>query len=160
MGRHFAPTTNACRRFYQPGEGIYSLPVNIFVFPGITPGSISMNSRQARFLLHGYRANGRDAGDPLFREALRQAADDPRTIAWLENARCFDATISDRLDEVPVPPDLRETISAGVRLTEAARARQWSRRLLGWLVVAAIGAACFCGWILWWSFLPGHGSHR
>ncbi len=110
---------------------------------------IFVNSRQAKFLLHGYRANGRDANDPLFRDALRLAANDPSTIAWLESARHFDATMSDRLEEVAVPHDLRETISAGVRLTEFARARRVSRRRLGWLAVTAIVTACFFVAVLW-----------
>jgi hypothetical protein len=36
-----------------------------------------MTNEEAKFILGGYRGNGRDASDALFAEALKQAQTDP-----------------------------------------------------------------------------------
>ena len=46
-----------------------------------------MTNQEAKFTLSAYRANGQDAGDPAFAEALAQAKQDPALGAWLARAQ-------------------------------------------------------------------------
>jgi len=78
-------------------------------------------NEQARLLLSAYRHSGGDANDPAFAEALALAQRDPQLRAWLEESQHFDRAISERLRSLDVPPDLRETILAGARLSRAPR---------------------------------------
>src|SRR3954470_13450386 len=83
-----------------------------------------VNAEQAKFVLRGYRAEGFDASDPLFREALREVARNPALAAWFERERNFDAKIGAYLHQVIPPAGLREIILAGVRATEIEIGRQ------------------------------------
>jgi hypothetical protein len=93
-----------------------------------------MNNQEAKFILGAYRSDGRDAGDPMFAEALAQAERDPELRAWLEKQRKFDGAFSGRLRDVATPPGLREAILAGVRASQPRR--QWWTNPM-WLAAAA-----------------------
>jgi len=103
-------------------------------------------NEQARLLLSAYRHSGGDANDPAFAEALALAQRDPQLRAWLEESQHFDRAISERLRSLDVPPDLRETILAGARLSRAPRWWQ-SRRL--WLIAAAVAILTVVVSLLW-----------
>lgn len=94
-----------------------------------------MNNEQARFILRAYRPNGRDAGDAVFCEALRQAQTDPVLGAWLACEQAFDTAVTAKLAAVPPPPGLREAILAGARVSTSASRPWW--RLAPWVGMAA-----------------------
>ncbi|WP_221029106.1 hypothetical protein [Actomonas aquatica] len=104
-----------------------------------------MTNEEAKFLLQGYRPNGRDAEDPALAEALARAERDPALRNWFEREQAFDAVIAGKLREVAPPAGLRESILAGTRLSEqpvaepARRSQAWWRS--GWGVMLAAAAA-------------------
>ena len=93
-----------------------------------------MNNEQAKFILRAYRPSGRDAGDAVFCEALRQAQADPALGAWFAREQAFDAAVAAKLRAVVPPLGLREAIFTGARMSSAALP---PRRLPGWLAWAA-----------------------
>ena len=68
----------------------------------------------AKFVLNAYRPNGADAQDPVFRDALEQAARDPELAAWFKEQRLFDSLIAGKLAEFQPPATLHSTILAGI----------------------------------------------
>ena len=102
-----------------------------------------MNNEQAKFILRAYRPGGRDAADPAFGDALRQAQADPALGAWLAREQSLDAAVASKLRALSPPPELREAILAGSRVSFAAPARGW--RLPAWLAVAASLAVLIAG---------------
>lgn len=95
-----------------------------------------MNNEEAKFLLQGYRSNGRDARDPQFDEALEQVKRDPTLERWFREQQACDAAISEKLRLVAVPANLKEEILAGRKTLQPVS--WWTRRSR----VAAL-AACF-----------------
>jgi hypothetical protein len=71
-----------------------------------------MDSTQAKFLLQSYRANGADACDPHFAEAIREIEADPELAEWFARELTLDTAIRRKLRAVPVPERLREAILA------------------------------------------------
>jgi hypothetical protein len=69
-----------------------------------------MDNQQAKFILQAYRPNGKDAQDPFFKEALEQAQRDPGLGEWFAAERTCDGAICAKLEEVPIPADLKTTI--------------------------------------------------
>ena len=96
-----------------------------------------MNNAEAKFILQGYRPNGADAGDATFSAAVAQARNDPALGEWFARQQSFDAAISAKLGQVPVPADLRAAILAGGHVTTAGAShrRWWSQP--AWLALAA-----------------------
>ena len=94
-----------------------------------------MNNQEAKFILGAYHADGRDAGDPMFAEALGQAARDPELSAWLEGNRKFDTVMAEKLGEIRPPAELRAAILAGGQASRPRR-RWWTNPL--WLGAAAV----------------------
>lgn len=72
-----------------------------------------MDNQEAKFILSAYRPGGQDAKDGHFADALAQAGHDPELKEWLRKEREFDAAMTRKLSEVPVPEGLREAILAG-----------------------------------------------
>jgi hypothetical protein len=70
-----------------------------------------MTRDEAKLLLEAMRPDD-DANDPLFAEALALASTDPELAAWREARRTFDRGIAEKLEEIPPPPALRDTILA------------------------------------------------
>ena len=93
-----------------------------------------MNNQEAKFILGAYRPDGRDAGEPMFAEALAQAEHDPGLQAWLERERKFDTALAGKLGGIAPPAGLREAILAGVRASQPPR-HWWTNPL--WLAAAA-----------------------
>ncbi|MFZ5495517.1 MAG: hypothetical protein ACOZE5_09320 [Verrucomicrobiota bacterium] len=96
-----------------------------------------MNNEEAKFILHGYRPGGADAGDATFCAALGQAKEDPALGDWFARQQAFDATISAKLAQIAPPADLRAAILAGGKMTATVRpmGRWWKRPV--WLAAAA-----------------------
>lgn len=93
-----------------------------------------MNNQDAKFYLSAYRPGGADAGHPAMAEALDQARRDPSLGAWFEREQAHDAAVSEKLQSVQPPANLRATILAGARLSQAKRAGwQWPH----WIGLAA-----------------------
>ena len=93
-----------------------------------------MNDNEAKFLLRAFRPDGRDARDPLFAEALSQAAKNPPLRAWLEREQAFDRAVAAKLRNVQTPSGLREAILIGGRAS--LRRRAWWKNPV-WLALAA-----------------------
>lgn len=63
-----------------------------------------MNNDEAKLILQAYRPGGRDANDPLFREALEQAQRDPELARWFANEQVLDSRISTKVQGAIKPP--------------------------------------------------------
>jgi hypothetical protein len=96
-----------------------------------------MNNPEAKFILCGYRPNGRDAGDAMFGAALKQAESDPALGAWFARSQAHDGAVARKLAEIAPPAGLREAILAGARVSGTARSA-WKRPV--WLAMAAAAA--------------------
>lgn len=96
-----------------------------------------MNNQEAKFILSGYRPNGRDAGDARFCDAIKQSQLDPALGAWFAREQAHDGTVAAKLREIAPPPGLREAILAGARVSGAAKPRKAAPRWTLWLGMAA-----------------------
>ena len=88
-----------------------------------------MNNAEAKLILSAYRAGGHDAADPQFSEALAQARLDPELARWLADQAALDRAISNQLQAVRVPPDLKATILAGRKIIPIPKVTWWQRSL-------------------------------
>lgn len=86
-----------------------------------------MDKQTARMILASYRAQ--DANDPVFAEALRELETDPELAAWFEESQRFDAVMSSKLQDFPVPRSVKEQILTGGYATSvpvhSVPRRQW-----------------------------------
>jgi len=103
-----------------------------------------MDNRQAKFILNAYRRGGQDASDPRFSEALEQARHDPILERWFSESVTFDAAVAEKLRAIEVPPDLRENIIAGVKVSRPLRAP-----LIKWAIAAALILMAIFGSLIW-----------
>src|ERR1700677_3555207 len=69
-----------------------------------------ITNEAAKFVLNAYRPNGADAQDPVFRDAIEQAACDTDLAAWIKEQRSFDSLIAGKLAEFQPPPNLYSSI--------------------------------------------------
>ena len=99
-----------------------------------------MDNKQAKLILSVYRANGTDAQDPLFREALRQAESDPTLRAWLNEQQEFDSLVASAFASVKGPPEGRAMIQTTMGATRSVR-RRWLWPLALAASIAVIFAA-------------------
>lgn len=88
-----------------------------------------MNNDEAKFILHAYRSDGRDATDPQLAEALAQARRDPELARWLAEQTALDTAISNKLQTVPVPVDLKISILAGRKIMPLPVTPWWRIRV-------------------------------
>ncbi len=114
-----------------------------------------MNNEQAKFILRAYRPGGADAAEPTFAGALEQARTDPTLGAWLAREQALDAAVASKLRTVAPPPELREAILAGSRLSFAPARPRW--RLPSWLAVAAALALVITGVATYRLVVAGRG---
>jgi hypothetical protein len=91
-----------------------------------------MNREEAQFILHAYRANGEDAHDAQFEEALALVRNDPELARWFASEQALDAAIAARIHSVSPPPDLTTQL---LLARKVIRPRPW------WRKPAWIGAA-------------------
>lgn len=94
-----------------------------------------MNPRETKFILRAHRADGRYASDdPVFAEAMAEAARSPELAAWLAREHALDEAVARKLEAIQPPTGLRETILAGAQASR--RSRRWWQQPR-WLAVAA-----------------------
>ncbi|HXT39890.1 MAG TPA: hypothetical protein VN887_07700 [Candidatus Angelobacter sp.] len=72
-----------------------------------------MDSQQAKDILMRYRPGVADATDADVDAALEQARRDPHLGRWFDQHCAFQTAVRNRLKQLPVPVDLKETILAG-----------------------------------------------
>src|SRR5207249_674724 len=100
-----------------------------------TNGRSHVDNREAKFILNAYRPAGQDASDPRFAEAFEQARRDPGLDRWFSESIAFDTAMTEKLRALEVPPDLRENILAGVKVSRPLR---WSKPFIKWAIAAAL----------------------
>jgi hypothetical protein len=96
-----------------------------------------MDKVEARLVLQALRPKDIEAPQPAFAEALALAKSDPELKAWWEAQQAFDRKVAAKLKEVPVPDDLRATISAGRKIEQF---RPQPILSPAWLAIAAVVA--------------------
>ncbi len=72
-----------------------------------------MNNQEAKLILQAYRADGQDAADPFFAEALEQARRDPELQKWFAEENALNTRVQARLETaIPVPSGLKANLLA------------------------------------------------
>jgi hypothetical protein len=112
-----------------------------------------MDNRETKFVLNAYRPGGQDASDPRFAEALEQARRDPVVERWFGESIAFDTAMTEKLSAIEVPPDLRESILAGAKVSRPVR---WPRPFTKWAIAAALISMAILGSLIWWETRPAH----
>jgi hypothetical protein len=112
-----------------------------------------MDKAKAKLILESYRPQ--DADDPVFEEALRLAASDPELAAWFEESQRFDAVMSAKFQEIPVPTDLRNHILLG--RNNARTIIPFPQRKVP-LFIGAIAACILAGLVVWHALTPRSSS--
>lgn len=74
-----------------------------------------MDKEHAKFILQSYRADGADADNPDFAEALHLAAEDRELGLWLAEERAHDAFFVEALSAVSIPEGLRDEILSVIK---------------------------------------------
>src|SRR5262245_46009361 len=92
-----------------------------------------MNREEAQFILQAYRANGEDARDPQFEEALAFVRNDPELARWFAHEQALDAAIAERIRSVSPPPHLTTELMLACKVI---RSRPWWRKP-AWVTAAA-----------------------
>jgi hypothetical protein len=113
-----------------------------------------ITNESAKFLLSAYRHNGADAQDPIFREALEQAARDPDLASWFANQRNFDTSIVEKLNSIQPPATLRSAILAGIH-NGASKHHSPVGALLATAAVLVLS-----GMLLTVMYMRGDSNHR
>jgi hypothetical protein len=104
-----------------------------------------MTSPEAKVILQALRPNDPDTTQPAFAEALALAESDPELKAWWEAQQEFDRKVVAKLQEIPIPDDLRGTIMAGSKIEKFSPQPSFSL----WLAAAAVvGILCVAGSVL------------
>ena len=110
-----------------------------------------MDNREAKFILNVYRPGGQDASDPRFSEALDQARRDPMLERWFSESIAFDTAMTEKFSAIEVPPDLRENILAGVKVSRPLRSP-----FIKWAIAAALISMAIFGSLIWHAARPAH----
>src|SRR5437667_2267932 len=110
-----------------------------------------MDNREAKFRLSAYRPGGQDASDPRFAEALEQVRRDPILQRWFDESVAFDTAMTEKLRAMEVPPDLRENILAGARVSRPLRSP-----FIKWAIAAALILTAIFGSLIWHETRPAH----
>jgi hypothetical protein len=105
-----------------------------------------MNREEAQFILHAYRANGEDADDPQFEEALALVRNDPDLARWFAREQALDAAIAESIHSVAPPPNLRTQLLLARKVMPP---RPWWRKPVS-LAAAAAVALLISAASLWW----------
>ena len=108
-----------------------------------------MDRATVKLLLESYCPE--DADDPIFREALREVASDPELAAWFENMQRLDAVISEKIQGIPVPAEVKDHILLGASKPNNIlhNPRSWA-----WAVPASIAALIAISLFAWHVLTP------
>ncbi len=96
---------------------------------------MSMKREEAKHILSVYRASGEDASDPLFRDALNLASQDPELARWFAEDQAWDLQISKKLGDLPAPRHLRDRLLASRKIIRPA---SWWLRPIALAAAAAV----------------------
>ena len=83
-----------------------------------------MDKDEAKYLLQSYRPSGKDADDPHFAEALTLTHADPELQGWFARQKGISQALTDKLNQIPVPKDLKAKILTGK--IDQENPRHWS----------------------------------
>ncbi len=108
-----------------------------------------MNSQEAKTILSLCRPGASDASDPQVAEALEQTRRDPELRRWFEQSSAFHAAMRDQFRQIPVPPDLKDTLLA---MNKIVRPVWW--RQPAWLAAAAAVVLLLGGAAFWSQMRP------
>lgn len=98
-----------------------------------------MDKQTAKEILSAYRANGSDASDENFDEALSLCRSDPEMNYWLKTETDFDSTFTKAIADIPAPTEGKSSLLATVSFeTERPRSR---KALFGWWSISIAAAA-------------------
>lgn len=111
-----------------------------------------MNRDEAKYILRAYRADGQDASNPLFCEALELVKCDPELAQWFAEEQALDIPIAKKLSTFPIPPGLKAQLLAARKITPLPR--WWQRP--AWRAAAA----CFVLLLGLGVFLIQQSAHR
>ena len=75
-----------------------------------------MDREKAKFILRSFRPDGADAGDEDFTDALQLAAEDRELGEWLAKERAFDHVFFEAMEDIDIPPSLRQDVLAGLAI--------------------------------------------
>ncbi len=108
-----------------------------------------MDKDEIKLILAAYRPE--DAGDPIFAEALRAVAADPELAAWFEDMQRFDAVISRKLQDLPMPEDVKYRILREPQTASLfpVRNRSRARTLIASIAALPLAALVVLGLIAW-----------
>ena len=84
-----------------------------------------MNRRKAKQFLEVCRANGMDASDPQYVEALQHVQSDPKLAQWFVDQKRFDRMVSVSLGALTVPEDLKAGILETRKVVRPPFWRTW-----------------------------------
>jgi len=104
-----------------------------------------LNSQEAKTILSLCRPGVFDASDPQVAEALEQTRCDQDLRRWFEQSSAFHAAMREKFQQIPVPPDLKESLLA---MNKIVRPAWW--RQPAWLAAAA-AIVLLLGGALFWS---------
>src|SRR5262249_15708761 len=76
---------------------------------------------------------------------------DPILERWLSESIAFDAAMTEKLGTIEVPPDLRENILAGVKVSRPLRSPS-----VKWAIAAAVVLTAIVGSVIWHYTQPVH----
>ena len=116
--------------------------------------------------------NAEDRRDPVFADALREAARDPELAAWFAESQKFDALMSKTLQGVPTPAALKNLIllnaeagangrhepASSASTQTPAKILPFPREHRSLFALAAAAAALVLAASLLWLWLPRRGS--
>jgi hypothetical protein len=71
-----------------------------------------MDKKEAKQVLQALRPSDLDTTQPLFAQALAMVETDPELRVWWAAQQDFDRKVAQKLDLIPIPPDLRANILA------------------------------------------------
>ncbi|MEM9444228.1 MAG: hypothetical protein AAGA18_02650 [Verrucomicrobiota bacterium] len=94
-----------------------------------------MDLKEAKLILAMYRSDGQDALDPIFSEALELAKRDPDLSQWFEQMRSVDLLISEKMEEITPPTDLRDSLLTAHKVIKPAPSN-WLKET--WAIAAAL----------------------
>jgi hypothetical protein len=106
-----------------------------------------MNNQEAKFILSAYRANGVDANDEVFAEALQQARQDPALGAWMARQQAHDTEVVRKLREIAPPAGLRDAILTGAKVSDI-HPTQWRQPF--WIALGAAAAVLIVASLAFW----------
>jgi hypothetical protein len=108
-----------------------------------------MDKVEAKLVLQAVRPKDLEAPPPAIADALTLAQSDPEMKAWWEAQQAFDLKVAEKLNQVPVPEDLRATIFASRKIEQI---RPQPILPPAWLAIAAaVAVLCAIGSQQWFK---------